>query len=75
MPDAKVGLFLQDDDLGEDAEKGVRQFLDDQIVDGRALHLRQHRRGPADRRPPGAKADLVLAFNTPSYTALAQLVS
>ena len=33
MPDAKVGLFLQDDDFGEDAEKGVRQFLDDQIVE------------------------------------------
>ena len=33
MPDAKVGLFLQDDDFGEDAEKGVRQYLDDQIVD------------------------------------------
>ena len=32
MPDAKVGLFLQDDDFGKDAELGVRQFLDDQIV-------------------------------------------
>ena len=28
-PDAKVGLFLQDDDFGEDGEAGVRQYLDE----------------------------------------------
>src|SRR5690606_11829847 len=33
MPDAKVGLFLQDDDFGRDGEAGVRQFLDEQIVE------------------------------------------
>src|SRR3990170_4082611 len=32
MPDARVGLFLQDDDFGEDAEKGVRQYISDQVV-------------------------------------------
>jgi ABC-type branched-subunit amino acid transport system substrate-binding protein len=73
MPDAKVGLFLQDDDFGEDAEKGVRQFLDKQIVE-----TQRYTSGNTDVAPQiaalqASKADLVLAFTTPSYTALAQL--
>jgi branched-chain amino acid transport system substrate-binding protein len=75
MPDAKVGLFLQDDDFGADAEKGVRQFLDKQIVE-----TQRYTSGNTDVAPQiaalqASKADLVLAFTTPSYTALAQLVS
>ena len=75
MPDAKVGLFLQDDDFGADAEKGVRQYLDKQIVD-----VERYTSGNTDVAPQIAglqakKADLVLAFDTPSYTALSQLVS
>ena len=35
MPKAKVGLFLQDDDFGRDGEKGVRQYIDDQVVERR----------------------------------------
>lgn len=75
MPDARVGLFLQDDDLGEDAEKGVRQFVDDQIV-----AVERYTSGNTDVAPQitglqAEKADLVLAFNTPSYTALSQLVA
>jgi len=75
MPDAKVGLFLQDDDLGVDAEKGVRQFVDDQIV-----AVERYTSGNTDVAPQisglqAKKADLVLAFNTPSYTALSQLVA
>ncbi|NPD05293.1 ABC transporter substrate-binding protein [Nocardioides sp. zg-1308] len=75
MPDARVGLFLQDDDLGEDAEKGVRQFVDDQIV-----AVERYTSGNTDVAPQvtglqAEKVDLVLAFNTPSYTALSQLVA
>ena len=75
MPDAKVGLFLQDDDLGVDSEKGVRQFLDDQIV-----AVERYTSGNTDVAPQIAGlqakgADLVLGFNTPSYTALSQLVA
>ena len=75
MPDARVGLFLQDDDLGEDAEKGVRQFLDDQIVSVERYTSGNTDVGPQIAGLQGSKADLVLAFNTPAYTALAQLVS
>lgn len=75
MPDAKVGLFLQDDDLGRDSEKGVRQFLDDQIV-----AVERYTAGNTDVAPQIAGlqakgADLVLGFNVPSYTALSQLVA
>ena len=75
MPDAKVGLFLQDDDFGEDAEKGVRQFLDDQVVE-----VQRYTSGNTDVAPQitalqASKPDIVLAFTTPSYTALAQLTS
>jgi branched-chain amino acid transport system substrate-binding protein len=75
MPDAKVGLFLQDDDLGRDSEKGVRQFIDDQIV-----AVERYTSGNTDVAPQIAGlqakgADLVLGFNVPSYTALSQLVA
>lgn len=74
-PDAKVGLFLQDDDFGRDGEKGVRRYLDDQIV-----AVAKYSSGNTDVAPQMAQlqaagADLVLGFNTPSYTALSQLVS
>ena len=75
MPDAKVGLFLQDDDFGADAEKGVRQYLENQIVE-----VQRYTSGNTDVAPQvtalqASGADLVLAFTTPSYTALSRLVS
>lgn len=75
MPDAKVGLFLQDDDLGEDAEKGVRQFIDKQIVGVQKYTSGNTDIGPQIVGLQASGADLVLAFNTPAYTALAKLVS
>jgi ABC-type branched-subunit amino acid transport system substrate-binding protein len=75
MPNAKVGLFLQDDDLGRDSMKGVRQYLDKQIVS-----VQKYTSGNTDVAPQIAAlkqsgADLVLGFNTPAYTALSQLVA
>lgn len=75
MPDAKVGLFLQDDDLGADAEVGVRQFLDEQIVEVQRYTSGNTDVGPQIAALQSADADLVLSFNTPSYTALSQLVA
>jgi ABC-type branched-subunit amino acid transport system substrate-binding protein len=74
-PDAKVGLFLQDDDFGRDGEKGARQFLDDQIV-----AVAKYSPGNTDVAPQMAQlqaagVDMVIGFNVPSYTALSQLVS
>ena len=74
-PDAKVGLFLQDDDFGRDGEKGARRYLDDQIV-----AVAKYSPGNTDVAPQiaqlqAAGVDMVLGFNVPSYTALSQLVS
>ncbi len=75
MPDAKVGLFLQDDDFGADGEKGLKQYLDKQIVE-----TQRYTSGNTDVAPQvsalqSSGADLVLGFNTPSYTALTQLTA
>lgn len=76
MPDAKVGLFLQDDDFGEDGEKGARQFLDAQIVD-----VQKYTPGGSTDFSPQMSSfkskgvDLVIGFNTPSYTALSQIAA
>ncbi|WP_181776730.1 ABC transporter substrate-binding protein [Amycolatopsis pittospori] len=75
LPNAKVGLFLQDDDFGRDGEKGARRFLDKQIVE-----VAKYSPGNTDIAPQIAKlkaagVDLVLGFNVPSYTALSQLAS
>ncbi len=73
MPDAKVGLFLQDDDFGEDGEKGARQFLEDQIVSVQRYTSGNTDIGPQMAALQADKADLVIGFNTPAYTALTQL--
>lgn len=75
FPNARVGLFLQDDDLGRDGELGARRFLDTQIV-----AVERYTPGNTDVAPQiaalqAAGADLVIGFNVPSYTALSQLQS
>lgn len=75
MPDAKVGLFLQDDDFGADGEKGVRQYLEDQIVGVERYTSGNTDVGPQIAGLQASGADLVLGFNVPSYTALSQLVA
>ncbi|KQT93767.1 amino acid-binding protein [Marmoricola sp. Leaf446] len=75
FPDAKVGLFLQDDDLGADGEKGLQQYIGDQVVE-----TVRYTSGNTDVAPQisalqSSGADLVIGFNTPSYTALSQLTS
>jgi ABC-type branched-subunit amino acid transport system substrate-binding protein len=75
MPDAKVGLFLQDDDFGEDAEKGVREYIDAQVVEAQRYTSGNTDVAPQITALQASGADLVLSFTTPSYTALGQLVS
>ena len=75
MPDAKVGLFLQDDDFGADAEKGVREYIDAQVVEAQRYTSGNTDVAPQITALQASGADLVLSFTTPSYTALGQLVS
>lgn len=74
-PQAKVGLFLQDDDLGRDAELGARRYLDRQIVSAQRYTPGNTDVAPQIAALQAAGADLVIGFNVPSYTALSQLQS
>ncbi|MCZ2817408.1 ABC transporter substrate-binding protein [Modestobacter sp. VKM Ac-2984] len=75
FPDAKVGLFLQDDDFGEDGEAGIRQYIDDQIVAAERYTPGNTNVGPQIAALQAAGADFVVGFNVPSYTALSQLTA
>jgi branched-chain amino acid transport system substrate-binding protein len=75
MPNAKVGLFLQDDDFGEDGEQGLRQYIDEQIVSVQRYTSGNTDVGPQIAGLQADGADVVVGFNTPSYTALSQLVA
>ncbi len=75
FPQAKVGLFLQDDDLGVAGEKGARTYLDGQIVSVAKYVSGNTDVGPQIAQLQADGADLVIGFNVPSYTALSQLTS
>ncbi|PXY22289.1 ABC transporter substrate-binding protein [Prauserella muralis] len=75
MPDAKVGLFLQDDDFGEDGEKGARAYIDDQIVAAERYAPGNTDIGPQIAALQAAGAEVIIGFNVPSYTALSQLTA
>ncbi|WP_369141246.1 ABC transporter substrate-binding protein [Modestobacter versicolor] len=75
FPDAKVGLFLQDDDFGEDGEAGIREFIDDQVVAAERYTPGNTAIGPQIAALQAAGADFVVGFNVPSYTALSQLAA
>ncbi|MBW0105549.1 ABC transporter substrate-binding protein [Pseudonocardia sp. KRD291] len=75
FPQAKVGLFLQDDDLGRDAEIGARRYLGRQIVSAQRYTPGNTDVAPQIAALQAAGADLVIGFNVPSYTALSQLQS
>jgi branched-chain amino acid transport system substrate-binding protein len=75
LPDAKVGLFLQDDDFGENGELGIREYIDDQIVGAERYTPGNVNVGPQIAALQAAGADVVVGFNVPSYTALSQLTA
>lgn len=75
FPNARVGLFLQDDDFGDDGEKGARAYLGDQVVASERYVSGNTDVAPQIAALQAAGADLVIGFNVPSYTALSQLAS
>jgi branched-chain amino acid transport system substrate-binding protein len=75
FPNARVGLFLQDDDFGRDGEKGARHYLQNQIVAAERYTPGNTDVAPQIAALQAAGADLVIGFNVPSYTALSQLQS
>lgn len=75
FPNAKVGLFLQGDDLGADGSKGLKRFIEDQIVVEQTYTSGTRDVSTQIAALKNAGADLVVGFNTPTYTALSQLAS
>jgi ABC-type branched-subunit amino acid transport system substrate-binding protein len=75
FPQAKVGLFLQGDDFGQDGAKGAKQFLADQIVAEVSYVPGNIDVGPQITELKAKGADFVLGFNVPSYTALSQITA
>jgi branched-chain amino acid transport system substrate-binding protein len=75
FPDAKVGLFLQDDDFGENGEKGIREYIDDQVVSAVRYTPGNTDVAPQISELQASGADFVVGFNVPSYTALSQLTA
>jgi branched-chain amino acid transport system substrate-binding protein len=75
MPNAKVGLFLQDDDFGADGEKGVRQYINNQIVAAQRYVPTNTDVAPQISALQAAGADVVISFSVPSFTALSQLAA
>ena len=75
FPNARVGLFLQDDDFGRDGELGARRYLQNQIVAAERYTPGNTDVAPQIANLQAAGADLVIGFNVPSYTALSQLQS
>ncbi|MBB1020926.1 ABC transporter substrate-binding protein [Dietzia sp. E1] len=74
-PDARVGMFVQDDDMGRDGEAGVRRLIDDQIV-----AVERYTSGNTDIVPQmtnlkASGADFVIGFTVPAYSALSQLAA
>ncbi|WP_197319084.1 ABC transporter substrate-binding protein [Saccharomonospora sp. NB11] len=74
-PDAKVGLLLQDDDFGDDGEKGIRAFVDEQIVEAVRYAPTTNDITPQISALKDAGAEIVVGFTVPSFTALSQLAA
>ncbi|MFP5220558.1 MAG: ABC transporter substrate-binding protein [Actinomycetes bacterium] len=74
LPDAKVGIFGQGDDFGEDGAAGVTQILGDQVVaEAEYDPTNPESVGPAIQQLQQAGADTVVMFSVPAFTALANL--
>ncbi len=75
FPDAKVGLFLQGDELGSDGAEGIKQQIEDQIVAEVEYTPGNTDVGAQISELQQAGADFVVGFNIPAYTALSHLTA
>jgi branched-chain amino acid transport system substrate-binding protein len=75
FPEAKVGLFGQGDDFGEDGFDGAKQFLGDQVVAEQTYTPGNTDVAPQITALQAAGADMVIGFSVPAYTALSQLTA
>jgi ABC-type branched-subunit amino acid transport system substrate-binding protein len=71
----KVGVFYQDDDFGQGGLDGLKEELGDQIVAAKPYQPGNTDVAPQITAIQKAKADILVDFTIPAYTALGQLVS
>jgi ABC-type branched-subunit amino acid transport system substrate-binding protein len=71
----KVGVFYQDDDFGQGGLKGLKEEIADQIVAAKPYQPGNTDVAPQITAIQKAKADILVDFTIPAYTALGQLVS
>ena len=75
FPDAKVGLFLQADELGADGAEGIKQIIEDQVVAEVEYTTSNTDIGAQISELQQAGADLVVGFNIPAFTAISHLTA
>ena len=75
FPDAKLGLFLQGDEIGRDGAEGIKQIVEDQVVAETEYTPGNTDVGPQIAELQQSGADFVVGFNIPAYTALSHLTA
>ena len=74
MPGKKIAYFYQNDDFGQDGVKGVDKYIPaSQVVSRQSYQPGNTDIGPQAQAIAQAKADVVVLFTIPSYTALFRL--
>lgn len=73
FPGAKVGVFYQNDDFGEDGMKGLDKFIPNQIVSRQSYEPGSTDVGPAVAALQRDGAQVIVGFTIPAYTALLRL--
>ncbi|HST81229.1 MAG TPA: ABC transporter substrate-binding protein [Kineosporiaceae bacterium] len=70
----KIAYFFQNDDFGKDGVRGLDQFIDkNQVVTRQAYQPGNTDIGPQLTAIAQAKADVVVSFTIPAYSALLKL--
>jgi branched-chain amino acid transport system substrate-binding protein len=71
----KVGLFYQNDDVGRDSQKGLDQFIKDQVVSRQGYDSANTDVAPQMSALKAAGAEVLVCFCIPAFTALSILTS
>lgn len=75
FPDADVGYLHQSDDVGEDSQAGLDQYLEDQVVEVQSYDSGQDSLSAQVEALAAAEADVVVCSCVPNYSAMMLLES
>jgi ABC-type branched-subunit amino acid transport system substrate-binding protein len=71
----KIGVFYQDDDFGQGGLAGLKEEIPDQIVSAQPYQPGNTNVAPQITAIQKAKADVLVDFTIPAYTAIGQLTA